>query len=167
MSNKTLTCDSNEIHKVIDELTKKGVKFQIIINVNSETEKLAESEKPTTTNLYKEISIFLHELGIPAHLKGYHYLRDGILTGIKNPKILESMTKVVYPNLAELYGTTPSRVERAMRHSIKVCWDRGNPEMLNKIFGYSVDNNRGNPTNSEFIAMIVDKFLLKYPDEVV
>lgn len=109
-----------------------------------------------------EISItrIMHQIGVPAHIKGYHYLRFAIMTAIENPSILNAVTKQLYPHIAERFETTPSRVERAIRHAIEVAWDRGNVDVLNSYFGYTIHNSRGKPTNSEFIAMISDKLRL-------
>ncbi|WP_461247385.1 sporulation transcription factor Spo0A [Treponema sp. R6D11] len=107
-----------------------------------------------------EVTEMLHEIGIPAHIKGYQYLRSAILYSVETPAILESITKGLYPMVAKLYDTSPSRVERAIRHSIEVAWDRGNIDILTKYFGYTINNNKGKPTNSEFIAMLADKMRL-------
>lgn len=107
-----------------------------------------------------EVTNMLHEIGIPAHIKGYQYLRSAILYCVESPEILESITKGLYPMVAKLYQTTPSRVERAIRHSIEVAWDRGNVDVLTRYFGYTINNNKGKPTNSEFIAMLSDKMRL-------
>ncbi len=109
-----------------------------------------------------EISItrIMHQIGVPAHIKGYHYLRFAILTAIEDPSIINAITKQLYPHVAKHFETTPSRVERAIRHAIEVAWDRGNVDVLNSYFGYTIHNSRGKPTNSEFIAMISDKLRL-------
>ncbi len=109
-----------------------------------------------------EISItrIMHQIGVPAHIKGYHYLRFAIMTAIENPSIINAVTKQLYPHVAKHFDTTPSRVERAIRHAIEVAWDRGNVDVLNSYFGYTIHNSRGKPTNSEFIAMISDKLRL-------
>jgi len=104
----------------------------------------------------------IHQLGVPAHIKGYHYLRTAILYSIENKTMLESVTKVLYPTVAGIYDTTSSRVERAIRHAIEIAWDRGNVDTLNSFFGYTVDTCKGKPTNSEFIALITDKLRLQY-----
>jgi two-component system response regulator (stage 0 sporulation protein A) len=98
---------------------------------------------------------------VPAHIKGYHYLREAIILSIKNSEIINSVTKLLYPTVAKKYATTPSRVERAIRHAIEVAWDRGDIDVLNGYFGYTIQVERGKPTNSEFIAMISDKMRLK------
>ncbi|MCG8499043.1 MAG: sporulation transcription factor Spo0A [Firmicutes bacterium] len=103
----------------------------------------------------------IHEIGVPAHIKGYQYLRDAIMMAIKDMEIINSITKQLYPNIARQYNTTPSRVERAIRHAIEVAWGRGQVEILNSLFGYTIQTSKGKPTNSEFIAMIADKLRLQ------
>ena len=103
----------------------------------------------------------IHQIGVPAHIKGYHYLREAIILSVKNSEIINSVTKLLYPTVAKNHGTTSSRVERAIRHAIEVAWDRGDIDVLNSYFGYTIQNDRGKPTNSEFIAMISDKLRLR------
>ncbi len=107
------------------------------------------------------VTEIMHQIGVPAHIKGYHYLRESIILSIKNSEIINSVTKLLYPTIAKTYSTTASRVERAIRHAIEVAWDRGDIDVLNSYFGYTIQNQRGKPTNSEFIAMISDKLRLK------
>ena len=107
------------------------------------------------------VTEIIHQIGVPAHIKGYHYLREAILLSIKNSEIINSVTKLLYPTVAKNHSTTSSRVERAIRHAIEVAWDRGDIDVLNSYFGYTIQNDRGKPTNSEFIAMISDKLRLK------
>lgn len=107
------------------------------------------------------ITDILHQIGVPAHIKGYHYLRDSINMAVKRPEIINAVTKELYPTVAAKYETTPSRVERAIRHAIEVAWDRGDVDVLNSYFGYTIHNSRGKPTNSEFIAMISDRLRLQ------
>lgn len=113
------------------------------------------------------ITKIIHEIGVPAHIKGYRYMREAIMTVVKEPEIINSITKQLYPSVANAYSTTPSRVERAIRHAIEVAWDRGDVETLNRIFGYTVSNDKGKPTNSEFIAMIADRLLLQLKAAIV
>ena len=108
------------------------------------------------------VTDMIHQLGVPAHIKGYHYLRTAILYSIEDKTLLESVTKLLYPTVASIYDTTSSRVERAIRHAIEIAWDRGNVDTLNSFFGYTVDTSKGKPTNSEFIALITDKLRLRY-----
>lgn len=107
------------------------------------------------------VTEIIHQIGVPAHIKGYHYLRQSILLAVKNPDIINSITKQLYPTVAKMYETTSSRVERAIRHAIEVAWDRGDVDVLNSYFGFTIHNGRGKPTNSEFIAMIADKLRLR------
>ena len=103
----------------------------------------------------------IHEIGVPAHIKGYQYLRHAIIVAVEDMDVINAITKVLYPEVAKAFNTTPSRVERAIRHAIEVAWDRGDLETLQKVFGYTVSNARGKPTNSEFIALIADKLQLQ------
>ncbi len=107
-----------------------------------------------------KVTNIIHEIGVPAHIKGYQYLRDGIMMVVNNIEVINQITKQLYPDLAKKYKTTPSRVERAIRHAIEVAWNRGQIETVESIFGYTVNSNKGKPTNSEFIAMIADKLRL-------
>ncbi len=108
-----------------------------------------------------KVTEILHQIGVPAHIKGYHYLRDSIIMSVEKPEIINAVTKQLYPSVAKKYETTSSRVERAIRHAIEVAWDRGDVDVLNSYFGYTIHNGRGKPTNSEFIAMISDKLRLQ------
>ena len=107
------------------------------------------------------ITEIIHQIGVPAHIKGYHYIREAITIAVNNSDIINSVTKQLYPMVAKKYQTTSSRVERAIRHAIEVAWDRGDIDVLNSYFGYTIHNERGKPTNSEFIAMIADKLRLR------
>ena len=109
-----------------------------------------------TPDIETQVTKIIHQIGVPAHIKGYQYLRTAILLTIQDSDIINSVTKVLYPSVAKKYQTTTSRVERAIRHAIEVAWDRGDVDTLNSYFGYTIQNNRGKPTNSEFIAMIAD-----------
>ncbi len=113
-------------------------------------------------DLETQVTKIIHQIGVPAHIKGYQYLRTAILMTINDNDIINSVTKVLYPSVAKKYSTTTSRVERAIRHAIEVAWDRGDIDTLNSYFGYTIQNTRGKPTNSEFIAMIADNLRLKY-----
>ncbi len=103
----------------------------------------------------------IHEVGVPAHIKGYQYLRDAIMMAVQDMDVINAITKVLYPTVARHYDTTSSRVERAIRHAIEVAWDRGDVETLQKFFGYTVSQTKGKPTNSEFISMLADKLRLE------
>lgn len=113
-----------------------------------------------TKNLDVAVTNIIHEMGVPAHIKGYQYLREAIKMVVDDISLLGGVTKELYPMIAQQFVTTPSRVERAIRHAIELAWDRGNTEMMNKFFGYTINLDRGKPTNSEFIAMIADKLRL-------
>lgn len=113
-------------------------------------------------NLENDVTQILHEIGVPAHIKGYQYLRDAIAISVTDQEMLTSVTKVLYPHIAKKHQTTPSRVERAIRHAIEVAWSRGKMDTINEIFGYTVSNGKGKPTNSEFIALLSDKIRLDY-----
>ncbi len=115
----------------------------------------------TDSELSVMITEIMHQIGVPAHIKGYHYLREAIILAIKDDEMINSVTKILYPTVAKKFQTTSSRVERAIRHAIEVAWDRGDIDVLNAYFGYTVNNDRGKPTNSEFIAMIADKLKLR------
>lgn len=117
-----------------------------------------KSEKRSLEMMVSEI---MHQIGVPAHIKGYQYLREAIILAINDDDIMNSVTKLLYPTVAKTYKTTASRVERAIRHAIEVAWDRGDVDILSSYFGYTIQNSRGKPTNSEFIAMISDKLRLK------
>lgn len=110
--------------------------------------------------LKNQVTAVIHEIGVPAHIKGYQYLREAIMIAVEDMEVINAVTKVLYPAVAKRFGTTPSRVERAIRHAIEVAWDRGDLETLQKYFGYTVSNAKGKPTNSEFIAMIADGLML-------
>lgn len=115
----------------------------------------------STVPLEVRVTNMIHNVGVPAHIKGYQYIREAIMLAVENEDIINSITKTLYPTLANTFSTTPSRVERAIRHAIEVAWNRGQIEMHDKIFGYTVNSNKGKPTNSEFIAMIADKLRLE------
>ena len=115
-----------------------------------------------TENLESRVTNMLHEIGIPAHIKGYHYLRDAIIMAVNDMDVLNAITKILYPTVAKKYQTTSSRVERAIRHAIEVAWSRGKLDTLDELFGYTVSTGKGKPTNSEFIALIADTIQLEY-----
>lgn len=119
------------------------------------------NEVLTIQQLEVMVTDILHNIGVPAHIKGYHYLRVGIILSLLDPENMSSVTKQLYPSVAKRFSTTASRVERAIRHAIEVAWDRGDVDVLNSYFGYTIQNSRGKPTNSEFIAMIADKLRIQ------
>lgn len=117
--------------------------------------------KETEYNLESDVTNIIHEIGVPAHIKGYHYLRDAIMMSVNDNEMLGSITKLLYPSIAKQHKTTPSRVERAIRHAIEVAWSRGKVDTIDDLFGYTVNNGKGKPTNSEFVALIADKIRLE------
>ena len=121
----------------------------------------SEEEPERSAGLESTITAIIHEIGVPAHIKGYQYLREAIMIAVEDMDVINAVTKVLYPEVAKRFGTTASRVERAIRHAIEVAWDRGDLETLQKYFGYTVSNAKGKPTNSEFIAMIADRLQLQ------
>ena len=138
---------SNDENKVTD--------FNIYSSrINLDSQNLNSSAEVKVTKI-------IHDIGVPAHIKGYQFVREAILMAIKDEDVINSVTKGLYPNLAKMFSTTPSRVERAIRHAIEVAWNRGQIEVHEKIFGYTVNSNKGKPTNSEFIAMISDQIRLE------
>lgn len=150
----------------VDYYLVKPVDFNILIeriNQFSGTERPfvpAAMPVPVTEDLETRVTKIMHEVAIPAHIKGYQYLREAIMLVIDDVDLLNAITKQLYPTVAKKFGTTHSRVERAIRHAIEVAWDRGDPEVLSSYFGYTIHTNRGKPTNSEFIAMISDRIRL-------
>ncbi len=142
-------------------------------NINMLIEKITDSEPCLTTNTSKELDLeikitnMIHGVGVPAHIKGYHFLREAITLVISDMSILSAITKILYPTIANHFETTPSRVERAIRHAIEVAWDRGDVETLQNIFGYTISTSKGKPTNSEFISIIADKIRLEMKSQYV
>jgi two-component system response regulator (stage 0 sporulation protein A) len=123
--------------------------------------KAPASRKPDKTSIETMVTGIIHEIGVPAHIKGYQYLREAIIIAVNDMDVINAITKVLYPQVAKTFQTTPSRVERAIRHAIEVAWDRGDLDTLQRFFGYTVSNTKGKPTNSEFIALIADKLQLQ------
>ncbi len=145
----------------IKELCERILRIKQFSYKDSQSKKINET---TNCDAFKDLQVkvtdILHQIGVPAHIKGYHYLRDSITMSVETPSIINSVTKKLYPEVAKKHETTSSRVERAIRHAIEVAWDRGDVDILNSYFGYTIHNGRGKPTNSEFIAMISDKLRL-------
>ena len=117
--------------------------------------------RPDKASIESMVTGIIHEIGVPAHIKGYQYLREAIIIAVNDMDVINAITKVLYPQVAKTFQTTPSRVERAIRHAIEVAWDRGDLDTLQRFFGYTVSNTKGKPTNSEFIALIADKLQLQ------
>lgn len=132
--------------------------FQEVRKVNAYESKEEYMER----NLESDVTGIIHEIGVPAHIKGYQYLRDAIIMSVGDMEMLNSITKILYPTIAKKHQTTPSRVERAIRHAIEVAWSRGKMDTIEELFGYTVSGGKGKPTNSEFIALIADKIRLEY-----
>ncbi len=126
------------------------------VNAYEKTEEYGER------NLEADVTEIIHEIGVPAHIKGYQYLRDAIVMSVNDMDMLNSITKILYPTIAKKYQTTSSRVERAIRHAIEVAWSRGKMDTIDEMFGYTIHNGKGKPTNSEFIALITDRIRLQY-----
>ena len=133
--------------------------LSVYYNYGKERELVEKNEK--TEDLETQVTKVIHQIGVPAHIKGYQYLRTAIIMTVADSELINSVTKILYPSVAKKYSTTSSRVERAIRHAIEVAWDRGDLDVLNSIFGYTVQNTRGKPTNSEFIALIADNLRLQ------
>lgn len=146
--------DLGNLYKTLNQLSNETSKKGNTYNLKEKTNK--------TSDLDVEITDILHEIGVPAHIKGYLYLREAITMVYNNVDILGGVTKVLYPGIAKKYKTTSSRVERAIRHSIEVAWNRGNIDAISQIFAYTISYNKSKPTNSEFIAMIADKLRLAH-----
>lgn len=166
--------------RITEDAFKKGASYYIMKPFHNETilQRIKSAKKSITNdtkveeiqerrqewgqeNLEKMVTDMIHEIGIPAHIKGYHYLRDAILMAIDDMDVLNAITKVLYPTVAKKHQTTSSRVERAIRHAIEVAWSRGKLDTLEELFGYTVSNGKGKPTNSEFIALVADTIRLK------
>ena len=122
-------------------------------------------DEPDETELECAVTEIIHQVGIPAHIKGYHYIRTAIMLSVNNDEMINCITKLLYPTVAKKYQTTSSRVERAIRHAIEIAWDRGDIEVLTRIFSYTVHTAKGKPTNSEFIALIADHLRLRFKQQ--
>jgi two-component system response regulator (stage 0 sporulation protein A) len=145
----------NRIKHIKNNLGKKTHESRKINAHESKTEYIER-------NLESDVTNVIHEIGVPAHIKGYQYLRDAIIMSINDMEMLNSITKILYPTIAKKYQTTASRVERAIRHAIEVAWSRGKMDTIDALFGYTINTGKGKPTNSEFIALIADKIRLEY-----
>jgi len=173
MEQLTITATNDKILEILDELMENGKQFQLLITVNDSASSTFSTVKTISstasvshspnadTNLEQEVTKTIQSLGIPAHIKGYQYLRYAIIACIEDPSMISSVTKALYPAIAEKYLTTPSRVERAIRHAIEVAWTKGNISILDTVFGYTVNSGKGKPTNSEFIALLTDRMRLQ------
>ncbi len=167
--NLTTTKDNEKIYKILGQLMSTDKEFQIMITVPStkkdiQTKGAVEELVKNTAkrDLEQDVTDMIHEIGVPAHIKGYQYLREAIMMSVEDTSMLSSITKILYPTIAKKFQTTSSRVERAIRHAIEVAWSRGRMETLDALFGYTINTGKGKPTNSEFIALIADRIRLKY-----
>lgn len=178
----TAADDNEKVYRILGDLMNGDKEFQIMITVpggkregkerqqpagevliQAAEEKLAaKTAEEKAYDLEQDVTDIIHEIGVPAHIKGYQYLREAIMMSVREPAMISSITKVLYPTIAKRFQTTPSRVERAIRHAIEVAWSRGRMETLDALFGYTVNTGKGKPTNSEFIALIADRIRLKY-----
>lgn len=178
----TATDDNEKVYRILGDLMNGDKEFQIMITVPggkkngderqhsrrevciqaAEEKKEAGQAAAKVYDLEQDVTDIIHEIGVPAHIKGYQYLREAIMMSVKDPSMISSITKVLYPTIAKQFQTTSSRVERAIRHAIEVAWSRGKMETLDALFGYTVNTGKGKPTNSEFIALIADRIRLKY-----
>ncbi len=168
--------DSERMFKILTDLMNTNKEFHINIIVpgkDKDTEEgesrfymeppiMVKTESRPEHDLEQDVTDMIHEIGVPAHIKGYQYLREAIMMAVEDIEMLNSITKVLYPTIAKKFQTTPSRVERAIRHAIEVAWSRGRMETLDALFGYTVNTGKGKPTNSEFIALIADRIRLQY-----
>lgn len=171
--NITTSKDNEKVYKILGDLMNADKEFQIMITVPStkndskqgKTEEVqgnTVASREVVHDLEKDVTDMIHEIGVPAHIKGYQYLREAIMMSVEDPAMISSITKILYPTIAKRFQTTPSRVERAIRHAIEVAWSRGRMETLDAMFGYTIDTGKGKPTNSEFIALIADRIRLSY-----
>ena len=159
--------DNEQIYRIIDDLIEKNREFQIMITVTGkEGKNRTEGEEvrnhaAAVHDLEKDVTGLIHEIGVPAHIKGYQFLREAIKMVADNPDLINRITKELYPGIAKRFDTTPSKVERAIRHAIEVAWTRGKIDNINQIFGFNVYGRNEKPTNGEFIALVADKLVLE------
>jgi len=142
-------CDMTALVERLDEIR------------GGENRRILPARRMDKASIESMVTGIIHEIGVPAHIKGYQYLREAIIIAVNDMDVINAITKILYPQVAKTFGTTPSRVERAIRHAIEVAWDRGDLDTLQRFFGYTVSNTKGKPTNSEFIALIADKLQLQ------
>ena len=155
----TKPCDFAELFERIRTVGKQGSRLNGMALPASQQQNRPEQRLKTM------VTEIIHEIGIPAHIKGYQYIREAIILTVRDMDLINAVTKALYPMVAKRYNTTPSRVERAIRHAIEVAWDRGDIEILQKYFGYTVSNIKGKPTNSEFVALIADRLQLRLKEQ--
>ena len=168
-----MTKENENVFQILTDLMNTNKEFQIMITVPGEKKEedtgrffvnsgIKKEEIKIEHDLEQDVTDMIHEIGVPAHIKGYQYLREAIMMAVEDMEMLNSITKILYPTIAKKFQTTPSRVERAIRHAIEVAWSRGKMETLDALFGYTVNHGKGKPTNSEFIALIADRIRLQY-----
>jgi len=162
--NITATKDNDKVYKILGDLMDAGKEFQIMITVPStgkETSSVREIEEPKLAapvhDLEQDVTDMIHEIGVPAHIKGYQYLREAVLMVLDNRDVINRITKELYPGIARRFDTSASKVERAMRHAIEVAWSRGRLDTVNKMYGYKVFDAMDKPTNGEFISCVAEK----------
>lgn len=151
--------NSEEAYKLINKSTGPDI-LLVYVKKSGEAEAFSTDESFSVKSLETEITEIIHEVGVPAHIKGYQYLREAIMMSVEDMDMLNSITKVLYPTIAKKFKTTSSRVERAIRHAIEVAWSRGRMDTIDSMFGYTINHGKGKPTNSEFIALITDRIRL-------
>lgn len=179
MEQLTLNATEDKLMEILESLMDNGKEFQLMItfpgketipspvppisllNYKTPQEKTIREKPLSYASLEQEVTGLIHEIGVPAHIKGYQYLRTGIIMCVSNSEYISSITKTLYPSIANEYHTSPSRVERAIRHAIEVAWSRGSMKTLDDLFGYTISIGKGKPTNSEFIALLTDKIRLQ------
>ena len=158
--------EKENVVQILTDLMEHNREFQIMITVPARAAgeenslEYVQAKEVPKRDLERDVKNMIHDIGVPAHIRGYQYLREAIQMSVKDMDMLGSITKTLYPEIAKKYETTPSRVERAIRHAIEVAWNRGRMETLDALFGYTINTGKGKPTNSEFIAMIADKMRL-------
>ena len=167
IKNKIIVMTSFNSDKVVRKVANIGIDYIMIKpfefeELESKINKMDESVDINNKDLKISLTKLLHELGVPSHIKGYEYIREGIMLLYNDPSIIGGITKELYPEIADKYNTTVSRVERAIRHAIEVSWNRGNLDLMEEVFGHSVDYDKAKPTNSEFIVTVADKLKLEY-----
>ena len=160
--------EKENVVQILTDLMEHNREFQIMITVPARAAgeenslEYVQAKEAPKRDLERDVTNMIHDIGVPAHIRGYQYLREAIQMSVKDMDMLGSITKTLYPEIAKKYETTPSRVERAIRHAIEVAWSRGRMETIEELFGYTVNSGKGKPTNSEFIALIADKIRLEY-----
>ena len=167
MKDKIIVMTSFNSDKVVRKVANMGIDYIMIKpfefeELENKINKMGESIDSNNKDLKINLTKLLHELGVPSHIKGYEYIREGIMLLYNDPSIIGGITKELYPEIAEKYNTSVSRVERAIRHAIEVSWNRGNLDLMEEVFGHSVDYDKAKPTNSEFIVTVADKLKLEY-----